>query len=148
MKMNEQLSANFNLSEFLKTSTGLDNTPSEQEIENLRLLCVNILQPVREKLGIPITVTSGYRSPAVNKAVGGSATSYHSKGMAADLKCNDSKKLFNELRSHGLFAELIYEFGDDNQPQWVHVAYDKNNTSGTKVLRARKVNGRTVYERI
>jgi len=84
------LSANFNLKEMTKSDTatrlGLDNTPGEVEIENLRLLCEKVLQPVRDHFGKSVTVNSGFRSPESNAAVNGSKTSDHCKGQAADIE--------------------------------------------------------------
>ena len=141
--VDEYLSKNFRLSEFLKTSTGIDNTPTAKEIENLRLLCKYVLQPARDKLGLPITVTSGFRSKAVSKAVGGSSTSDHVNGKAADLVCKDNNKLFEIIREMGVHDQLINEFNCS----WIHVSY-RHNANRKQVLKANKVNGKTVYTRL
>jgi len=81
-----QLSANFALREFLRTSTGLPNQPDTEAINNLHWLCTTVLQPLRDHLGMPVRITSGYRSPAVNAKIGGAKTSAHMRGLAVDCK--------------------------------------------------------------
>jgi zinc D-Ala-D-Ala carboxypeptidase len=138
-----KLSENFSLSEFTETSTGLPNKPNQEAITNLKYLVQYVLQPARDKFG-PIEVTSGYRSPAVNAAVGGSATSDHLFGRAADIQCEDMASVFEFIRKQTHFKQLIWEFGTDKQPAWIHVAYDVNNNKG-EVLKAIKKNGKTKY---
>lgn len=116
----------FTLNELSDTNTGLINNPNKDEIENLKLLVEKVLDPARELLGKPITVTSGYRSPLVNRKVNGSKTSQHIKGEAADIKCEDNNKLFNIIKDNFEFDQLIWEYGDNNQPAWVHVSFKKD----------------------
>jgi len=137
------LSRNFTLAELTDTDTGLPNNPSQEEIRNLKLLVQKVLQPVRDKFGV-INVTSGYRSPGVNSAVGGSATSDHVHGRAADIQCEDMATVFKYIRKNLPFKQLIWEFGTDAQPKWIHVAYDANNNKG-EVLKAIKKGGKTKY---
>ena len=119
----------FTLGELTQTSTGLVNSPNQDEITNLKLLVENVLDPAREELGDIISVTSGYRSPLVNRAVGGSKTSAHMKGRAADIKCSDNAKLFNILKKYK-FRQLIWEKGNDKQPAWIHIEYNENDNKG------------------
>ena len=137
------LSRNFTLAELTDTDTGLPNNPSQEEIRNLKLLVQKVLQPARNKFGV-INVTSGYRSPEVNSAVGGSATSDHVHGRAADIQCEDMAEVFKYIRKNLPFKQLIWEFGTDAQPKWIHVAYDANNNKG-EVLKAIKKGGKTKY---
>ena len=140
-----KLSENFTLAELTDTDTGIANNPSQGEINNLKLLVQKVLQPVRDKFGV-INVTSGYRSPAVNSApsVKGSATSDHLYGRAADIQCEDMAAVFNYIRKKLPFKQLIWEFGTDTQPKWIHVAYDVNNNK-SEVLKAIKKGGKTKY---
>jgi hypothetical protein len=143
-----KLSTNFSLAELTKTNVRhFDNTPSMQVIENLQVLVDNVLQPIRNKFG-PVTVTSGYRSPEVNKAIGGSATSDHCFGFAADFEVAgvDNKELARWVADNLKFKQLILEFYTKGVPDsgWVHVSYDKTNLT-QKVMTATKVGGRTVY---
>ena len=138
-----RLSKDFTLSEFTDTDTGLPNEPGQEEIRNLKLLVQKVLQPARNKFGV-INVTSGYRSPEVNSAVGGSATSDHVHGRAADIQCEDMATVFNYIRKYLPFKQLIWEFGTDVQPGWIHVSYDVLNNRG-EVLKAIKKGGKTKY---
>jgi zinc D-Ala-D-Ala carboxypeptidase len=138
------------LHELTKSDTairhGIDNTPSMQVIENLQDLVDNVLQPLREKFG-PIIVTSGYRSPAVNTKIGGSPTSDHCFGYAADFEGQmDNRELALYIRDHLKFKQLILEFYRDGVPDsgWVHCSFQKDANKG-QVLTASKVNGRTQY---
>jgi hypothetical protein len=138
-----KLSENFTLAELTHTDTGIANNPSQGEINNLKLLVQKVLQPVRDKFGV-INVTSGFRSLLVNSAVGGSATSDHVHGRAADIQCEDMAAVFNYIRKKLHFKQLIWEFGTDAQPKWIHVAYDVNNNK-SEVLKAIKKGGKTKY---
>lgn len=149
-----KLSKNFSLSEFTKSNTasrrGIDNNPTAEHIHNLVDLCENVLQPLRDAVGVPIRITSGYRSEALNEAIGGSKTSDHSFGRAADCELwidgyEDNAKLFNLVKSLDLdFYQMIWEFGDDEQPNWVHIAYRKDNIK-KQCLKAYKEGGKTKY---
>jgi len=127
------LTKNFTLEEMLRSGTGSRNgiteqfTPSKVVIENLTFLCKNILQPLRDRLGVPVLVSSGYRCARVNKLVGGVKTSQHQNGQAADLKATgkmSNAELFFEIQNSDLpFDQLLWEFGDSKSPDWVHVSY-------------------------
>jgi zinc D-Ala-D-Ala carboxypeptidase len=146
-----KLSTNFSLSELTKseaaTRLGLDNDPTQEIISSLQALVNHILQPVRDKFG-PVVVTSGYRSPEVNKAIGGSATSDHCKGQAADFEVlgKDNRELAIWIAENMQFTQLILEFYKPGVPDsgWVHCSYDPGNLK-RQVLTAEKVNGKTVY---
>lgn len=146
------LSANFTLKELTKSDTatrlGLDNTPDEQALENLKTLCDKVLQPVREHYGKSVTVNSGYRSPESNAAVGGSKTSDHCKGMAADIEIVGvaNADLAQWIMDNLEYTQLILEFYTPGIPDsgWVHVSYDPNNLKKQE-LTATKVAGKTTY---
>ncbi len=148
-----KLSANFSLSEMVKSETalrhGLDNTPGEQEIENLRLLCENVLQPIRDAYGVPVKVNSGFRHPEVNAAVGGSKTSDHCQGQAADIEIPGvaNADLAEWIKDNLEFKQLILEFYTPGVPDsgWVHVSYVEGENI-KKVMTAMKENGKTVYK--
>ena len=140
---NKKLSDNFTLGEFIASDTakkkGIDNTPTLVDIYHLEELCVNLLQPIREAWGKPIKVTSGYRCYKLNKAVGGSNTSVHMKGWAADIKpASGSYKDFEEfvvqfLQDHPeiRFDEAIRETSGTSK--WLHLGY-KSNLGGQRRL--------------
>jgi len=148
------LSANFTLKELTKSDTatrlGIDNTPDEATIENLKALCENVLQPVREHFGKSVTVNSGYRSPELNSspAVGGSKTSDHCKGMAADIEIAGiaNADLAQWIMDNCDYTQLILEFYTQGIPDsgWVHVSYDPANLK-MQELTAVKVAGKTTY---
>jgi len=146
------LSTNFTLKELTKSDTatrlGLDNTPDEETIENLKLLCEKVLQPVREHFGKPVTINSGYRSPESNAAVGGSKTSDHCKGQACDLEIEgvSNPDLAQWIMDNLEYTQLILEFYTQGQPNsgWVHVSYDPNNLKKQE-LTATKIAGKTTY---
>lgn len=122
-----QLSPHFTLAELTKTGTGLPNTPSPAIIDKLKALCVHVLEPVREHYGKPVTVNSGYRSPAVNAAVGSKPTSQHAKGEAADIEVPGvaNAALARWIRDNLDFDQLIAEAVKPNDPSagWVHVSW-------------------------
>ena len=117
----------FTIEELTHTNTGLENDPDLSQQLNLRVLVENILDPVRLLLGKPIKVNSGFRSPDVNHAVGGVSSSLHLKGMAADITSSDNRMLFYLIFEDFKFTQLIWEKGDDENPEWVHVSYDPDN---------------------
>jgi len=145
-----KLSTNFSLHELTKSDTAIrqsiDNTPPMQVIENLQDLVDNILQPLRDKFGA-IAVTSGYRSPAVNKAIGGSTTSDHCHGYAADFEVlgMDNRELALYIRNNLKYKQLILEFYSGLPDSgWVHCSFQKD-ANKNQTLTAKKVNGRTQY---
>lgn len=124
-----QLTEHFTLSEFVRSETAahkhIDNTPPPEVVENLRALCRHVLEPARMAFGAPIFVTSGYRCPALNKAVGGKPTSQHQYGEAADLQVQgvrNLKRLYKVIKDHGIFDQLLYETNQAGA-KWIHVSY-------------------------
>lgn len=116
----------FTIKELINSSVakryGIDNTPDEKTLSNLELL-IKQLDSIRSSFGSPIIVTSGYRCPELNKLVGGSKTSAHVKGLAADLICNDNKKLFELIRDNFDYDQLINE----KNYSWIHYGLAENN---------------------
>lgn len=146
------LTTNFTLSELTKSETalrkGLDNEPTQDVIAALQTLAVNVLQPVRNHYGRSVKVNSGYRSPEVNASVGGSKTSDHCKGQAADIEIVGvaNADLAAYIRDELQFTQLILEFYTPGVPDsgWVHVSYDPANLK-KQVMTATKRDGETVY---
>ena len=147
-----QLSTNFSLKEFIKSDTatrkGLDNTPSPEVVANLQKLVDNVVQPIRNHYNKVITINSGYRSIEVNTSVGGSKTSDHCKGMAADIEISGVANF--DLAQHIVdtykFTQVILEFYTQgiSDSGWVHESYDANNLK-CEVLTAVKQDGKTIY---
>jgi hypothetical protein len=146
------LTKNFTLSEMVKSETALrhdmDNTPSQEIIFSLQELAVNVLQPVREHFDKGVKVNSGYRSPDVNAKVGGSRTSDHCRGMAADIEIPGvpNAELAEWIKANLPFTQVILEFYTQGVPDsgWVHVSYDPDNLK-KQTLTAVKQDGKTVY---
>jgi hypothetical protein len=146
------LSANFSLKELTKSDTatrlGIDNTPNEETIDNLKTLCDKVLQPVRDHFGKTVTVNSGYRSSETNQATGGSKSSDHVKGQAADIEIAGipNAELAQWIMDNLDYTQLILEFYTQGVPDsgWVHVSYDPNNLKKQE-LTAVKVAGKTQY---
>jgi len=147
-----QLTNNFSLAEMVKSETALrhdmDNTPGEAEIENLKRLAEKVLQPVRDHYGKGVKGNSGYRHPEVNAKVGGSKTSDHCKGQAADIEIPGvpNADLAKWVAENLDFTQVILEFYTQGIPDsgWVHVSYDPANLK-KQTLTAVKQNGKTVY---
>ena len=142
-----KLSKNFSLAELTKSQTatrmGLDNNPSEDEQENLRLLCERVLQPVRDHFNHVVSVSSGYRSPQLCAAIGSSIDSQHAKGMACDFEIfgTPNNEVFNWIKNNLLYDQMILEFWNEDEPNsgWVHVAYNPDPEENIKEnLRAYK----------
>lgn len=125
------------------TNTGLVNEPNDDQIKKLTELCQDLLQPIRNIIG-PITVDSGFRTPAVNKAVKGSSDSQHMCGEAADLRCYDNCRLFHLIAKQFDYDQLIWEFGSNDQPDWVHVSYRKGNCR-RQILKSYYLHGKKKY---
>jgi len=146
------LTKNFTLAEMVKSDTALrhdmDNTPGEKEIESLKRLAEKVLQPVRDSYQKGVKVNSGYRAPAVNQKVGGSPTSDHCKGQAADIEIPGvaNADLAKWITENLDFTQVILEFYTPGVPDsgWVHVSYDPENLK-KQVLTATKQDGKTVY---
>lgn len=149
MKLSEHLT----LEEVTKSATatrlGISNIPSEEHLDNLKKLAIFVFEKIRSKFNTPIYIISGYRSKELNDAVGGATKSDHMNGMAIDIDMDGrgtvtNKEIFNYVKDNLEYKQLIYEFGDDKNPDWVHVSYDENNLKN-EVLKAIKVNGKTKY---
>ena len=146
-----KLSKNLTLGEATKSATaiknGISNKPSVEHLSNLIQIATKIFQPVRDHFQKPIIVSSGYRSQALNDLIGGASGSQHSKGEALDLDGSVENFLIFEFIKNNLeFDQLIWEFGDDENPDWVHVSYKTENNRG-EVLQAVRQNGRVIYKR-
>jgi zinc D-Ala-D-Ala carboxypeptidase len=148
-----RLSKNFTLQEFTKSQTalrqGIDNTPEGEHLEAAKALFENVVQPVREKFG-PTVINSGYRGPALNEAVGGSAKSQHCKGEAVDIECPGvpNADIAQWIVDNLDFDQVILEFYTPGIPDsgWVHVSYRADGENRKSILTAMKEDGKTVYK--
>ena len=121
------ISKHFTLAELIHTNTGLLNVPNKQQFDNLQKLVTNVLDPLRQMYNSPIIINSGFRSILVNKKVRGAINSDHCWGYAADIKCDNNALIYRLIRDNFTFRQLIWEKGNDSQPQWVHVSFNEND---------------------
>lgn len=137
-----KLSNNFTLSELTNSQTAkakrINNSPNLSHIDNLKRLCENILQPLRDYMGEPIKVNSGFRSKKLNFAIGGSKTSSHMKGEAADIECDNDKKnpeIFLFILQNLDFDQLIIYKSEEGKPRFVHVSYSEGNNRNQAMIK-------------
>lgn len=151
MKISEHLE----LAEVTRSETakrkGISNTPSSEHLENFKKLAENIFEPIRNHFNVPIHISSGYRSKALNAAIGGALTSQHCSGEAIDIDMDGSsngvtnKMVFDFIKANLNFDQMIWEFGNSNNPDWVHVSYESTGKQRKQILKATKVGGATKY---
>jgi hypothetical protein len=149
-----QLSKNLALSEVTRSETakrkGISNMPTPEHIENFKLLAEKVFQPIRDHFGVPIRISSGYRSKELNTAIGGSLSSQHCQGEAIDIDMDGTTvtnaEIFNYIKDNLNFDQLIWEFGTDTNPDWVHVSYDSSGKQRKQILKAKRAaGGKTTY---
>jgi hypothetical protein len=128
---------------------GLDNTPTEEHLDNMKLLASKIFEPLRSWVGGPIRINSFYRGPELNKAIGGSTKSQHMIGQAVDIDdtygYKTNAEMFNYIRGNLDFDQMIWEFGDNKNPDWVHDSYVNPGENRNKCLVAYRQDGKTRY---
>lgn len=147
-----QLSKNLSLAEVVRSESakrrGINNLPTAEHLENLKDLALNVFQPIRDHFKVPIHISSGYRSRILNNAVNGAAKSQHCSGQAIDIDVDGTsitnKQVFDYIKENLDFDQLIFEFGTDKNPDWVHVSYSKDNNR-KQVLRAKRNGIKTYY---
>ena len=148
-----QLSKNLALAEVTRSETakrnGISNMPTPEHIENFKKLAENVFQPIREHFGVPIHISSGYRSKALNTAVKGSLSSQHCTGEAIDIDMDGTAitnaQIFHFIKDNLNFDQMIWEFGNDSNPDWVHVSYESTGKQRKQILVAKRVGGKTTY---
>jgi uncharacterized protein YcbK (DUF882 family) len=140
------LSKHVTVAEFIKSDTairhGINNDMNATQTQKAIELCENVFEPLRAFLNNPIKISSWFRGVGINKRIGGSTTSQHCKGEAVDLKIDAIG--FHYIKNNLDFDQMIWEFGTDTAPDWVHVSFNKGKNR-KQVLRAKKINGKTVY---
>jgi hypothetical protein len=149
-----KISPHLNLAEITRSDTakrhGIDNTPTAEHLENFKLLADKVFEPIREHFGVPIFISSGYRSKALNDFIKGSSSSQHCKGQAIDIDMDGSngevtnRMVFDFIKNKLDFDQLIWEFGTDFNPDWVHVSFVKTGNRKQK-LKAIRTSGKTTY---
>ena len=128
---------------------GLENKPTEEHLANMKEVAEKVFQPLRTWVNAPIKINSFYRSPELNKAIGGSSKSQHCKGQAMDIDDTyghaTNADMFMYIRENLDFDQMIWEFGDAHNPSWVHVSYVDKQSNRNRCLKAYKENGKTKY---
>jgi zinc D-Ala-D-Ala carboxypeptidase len=128
---------------------GIENIPNEYQLTNMVVLAKNVFEPLREWVGGPIKVNSFFRSEELNKAIGGSNKSQHCQGRAIDIDdvygYKTNAEMYEYIKNNLDFDQLIWEFGTDDNPDWVHVSYVSNDENRRRCLKAERINGKTTY---
>ena len=128
---------------------GIDNTPNNEQLKNMELIAENLFEPLRDYVGGPIKINSFFRCPELNTAIGGSKTSQHCKGQAMDIDDTFGRmtnaEMYHFIKEHLDFDQMIWEFGDDNNPDWVHISYVSPEDNRNRCLKAYKDKGKTKY---
>tara|TARA_R100001460_G_scaffold51460_2_gene90207 strand:- start:493 stop:948 length:456 start_codon:yes stop_codon:yes gene_type:complete len=129
---------------------GIDNTPGDYEYSNMQLIAEKVFEPLRNHIGKPIKINSFYRSVDLNKAIGGSSRSQHCQGRAIDIDDTfghaTNAEMYNWIKENLNFDQMIWEFGNDDNPAWVHVSYVSEDQNRNRCLKAYKENGKTKYK--
>ena len=150
----ENISKHISYREGIRSTTadrlGIDNKPGQVELVNMEIIAERIFEPLREWVGGPIRINSFYRSPELNKAIGGSKRSQHIEGRAMDIDDTYGHKtnaeMFNYIKQNLDFDQMIWEFGTDDNPNWVHVSYVSEDSNRNRCLKAYKdANNKTKY---
>ena len=149
-----QISKHLSFEEATRSATAdklgiVNNNPNQSVVENMKALAENVFEPIREHFKKPIFVSSMFRGIPLNNAIHGSFTSQHCSGQAMDLDMGKNKptnaEVFNYIKTNLKFDQLIWEFGNDKEPDWVHVSFSTTKNRG-QILKAKKQNGRTIYQ--
>ena len=149
----ERISEHISYKEGNKSNTalrlGINNTPSKYAFTNMVGVAYNVFEPLRKFVGGPIRINSFYRCEELNRAIGGSSRSQHCQGRAIDLDDTFGHKtnaeMFKYIKDNLNFDQLIWEFGDDTNPDWIHVSYVSEDENRNRCLRAERINGKTTY---
>ena len=131
------------------TRKGIDNTPNDEQLNNMELIAEEVFEPLRVWVGGPIKINSFFRSPDLNTAIGGSSKSQHCKGQAMDIDDTFGKatnaEMYNFIKDNLDFDQMIWEFGSDDNPDWVHVSYVSQDDNRRRCLKAYREDGKTKY---
>ena len=131
------------------TRRGIDNTPNDEQLNNMETIAEKVFEPLREWVGGAIKINSFFRSVKLNKAIGGSSKSQHCKGQAIDIDDTygvvANSEMYHYIKDNLDFDQLIWEFGDDDNPNWVHVSYVSEDSNRRRCLKAYKEQGRSKY---
>ena len=151
--MSDRISEHISLKEGVKSHTAtrlnIDNPPRNLDLINMKTIAEKVFEPLRSWVGGPIAINSFYRSPKLNSAIGGSTSSQHCIGCAIDIDDNYGYKtnaqMFEYVKNNLDYDQMIWEFGTDENPNWIHISYVSEDTNRRRLLKASKTNGKTTY---
>ena len=152
--MSDRISEHITLKEGIKSHTAtrlnIDNIPRELDLINMKTVAEQVFEPLREWVDGPIAINSFYRSPKLNSAIGGSTSSQHCSGRALDIDdkygYKTNAEMFKYIQCNLDYDQMIWEFGDDKNPDWVHVSYVSEDINRRRCLQAYKENNKTKYK--
>ena len=131
------------------TRRGIENIPNDEQLKNMKLIAEKVFEPLRKWVSGPIKINSFFRCPDLNRAIGGSSKSQHCKGQAIDIDDTFGKvsnaDMYAWIKNHLDFDQMIWEFGDDNNPDWVHISYVSEKENRNRCLKAYREDGKTKY---
>jgi zinc D-Ala-D-Ala carboxypeptidase len=149
-KISKHISGREAIESYTAKRRGIENIPSEYQLTNMIAIAENVFEPLRKWVGGPIKINSFFRSPELNKAIGGSSKSQHCEGRAIDIDdtygWKSNAEMYNYIKNNLDFDQLIWEFGTDDNPDWVHVSYVSVDGNRRRCLKAEKVNNKTTYK--
>ena len=149
MKISKHVSYKEGVRSNTATRRGIDNTPTDDHLHFMELIAEEVFEPLRKWVGGPIKINSFYRSPDLNTAIGGSAMSQHCKGQAMDIDdtfgYKTNAEMFKWIKENLNFDQMIWEFGNDGNPDWVHISYVSEAKNRNRCLKAYKEKGKTKY---
>ncbi|MGA1703228.1 MAG: D-Ala-D-Ala carboxypeptidase family metallohydrolase [Methylophilaceae bacterium] len=151
-RITEHISLNEAIQSYTAKRLGIDNTPSDYHITNMVGVAENVFEPLRSWVGGPVKINSFFRSDELNRAIGGSTRSQHCEGRAIDIDdtygYKTNAEMYEYIKENLDFDQLIWEFGDNDNPDWVHVSYVSPEENRRRCLRAERVNGKTIYKHV
>ena len=149
MKLSDHVSYKEGVYSITALRLGLKNDPSDAHLENMKLICEKVFEPLRVHVGGPIKINSFYRGPELNKAIGGSAKSQHCHGQAMDIDDTygnaSNAEMYQWIKANLDYDQMIWEFGTNENPDWVHVSYVNPEANRKRCLKAYRENGKTKY---
>tara|TARA_A200000159_G_scaffold149184_1_gene157521 strand:+ start:7 stop:474 length:468 start_codon:yes stop_codon:yes gene_type:complete len=149
-KISKHISGREAIESYTAKRKGIENIPDEYQLTNMVVVAENVFEPLREWVDGPIKINSFFRSPELNKAIGGSGKSQHCEGRAIDIDDvyghKSNAEMYNYIKNNLDFDQLIWEFGTDDNPDWVHVSYVSVDGNRRRCLKAEKVNNKTTYK--
>jgi hypothetical protein len=149
-KISKHISGREAIESYTAKRRGIENIPNEYQLTNMVAIAENVFEPLRKWVGGPIKINSFFRSPELNKAIGGSGKSQHCEGRAIDIDDvyghKSNAEMYNYIKNNLDFDQLIWEFGTDDNPDWVHVSYVSVDGNRRRCLKAEKINNRTTYK--